>query len=464
VKLRFHGAARTVTGSCHILEANGARILLDCGLYQGKRKQSFERNRDFPFDPASIDAVVLSHAHIDHSGNIPTLVARGFRGPIWATSATEDLCDWMLPDSASIQERDVEYVNRKRARRGQRPFEPLYTVEEAERALARFRGIPYETEVEIARGVRLRFEDAGHILGSASCHLRIREGDRERVLVFTGDVGRNDRPILRDPKRPRRADVLICEGTYGDRLHEPTPDVETRLAQVIGETITRHGKVLIPAFSVGRTQRLVHDLHRLTKSNRIPPVPIYVDSPLAANVTEIFRAHPECYDADLKALSRHGDPFGFSRLTYIRDPEASKALNHLDVPCVIIAASGMCEGGRVLHHLKHIAPRRANTILIVGFMAPNTLGRRIADREPVFKVFGDEVRLEAEVETVSGLSAHADRDELLLYLSELERAPSRTFLVHGDEKPLETFAATLRERRFPRVDAPRAGEVFEIAG
>lgn len=462
MRIAFHGAARTVTGSCHLIEHDGTRILLDCGLYQGKRKESFERNRNFPFDPRSIVAVVLSHAHIDHSGNLPTLVAQGFHGPIWATAATMDLCGWMLRDSATIQERDVEHVNKKRAKRNQHLFEPLYTVEDAEHALARFRGIPYDTSVRVARGISLTFEDAGHILGSASCHLHIEEGGRDRVLVFTGDVGRSDRPILRDPRPPRRADVLISESTYGDRLHDPGPDVEARLEHVIGQAIGRGGKVLIPAFSVGRTQRLVHDLHQLTLAGRLPKVPIYVDSPLAVDVTEVFRDHPECYDAELTSFSRKADPFGFSRLTYVRDVEASKALNRLPGPCVIIAASGMCEGGRVLHHLKRVAPDPASTILIVGFMAVHTLGRRIAERAPVIKVFGDEYPLRAKVETISGLSAHADRDELLAYLGHLERPPEHTFLVHGEEDQSTALAASLRERGFPAVDVPAPGDRFEV--
>ncbi len=462
MRLRFHGAARTVTGSCHILEVNGETVLLDCGLFQGKRKEAFERNRRFPFDPSKIHNVVLSHAHIDHSGNLPSLMARGFRGRIVATRATHDLCKWMLRDSAHIQQKDVLYVNKKRRKRKQTPFEPLYSMEDAERAIEHFDGIPYDHDVTVAPGVSVRFEDAGHILGSASCHLRIEENGREHALLFTGDVGRVGRPILRDPVPPRRADLLISESTYGNRLHDAREDVAARLAEVVRRTFDRGGKVLIPAFSVGRTQRLVYHLHELFKDGTLPEVPIFVDSPLAANVTEVFRAHPECYDRDaMEFLKGAEDPLGFSRLTYVRDVAASKALNELRVPCVIIAASGMCEAGRVLHHLKRVAPDRRSTILIVGFMAEHTLGRRIADGVPEIKLYGETYKLRADVESISGLSAHADRDELIEYLGHLEKPPRASFLVHGEEEPAMELAERLGQRGFPRVDVPKPGEVFE---
>ena len=463
MKLQFLGAARTVTGSCHLLEANGAKILLDCGLFQGRRKESFERNRNFTFEPIGIHNVVLSHAHIDHCGNLPRLVAAGFRGRIFCTAATHELCEWMLRDAAHIQEKDVEYVNRRRRKKGQKLFEPLYTREDAERALQHFESIPYEHEVTVGPGVRMQFRDAGHILGSASCHVRVDEPGGDRLVVFTGDVGRSNRPILRDPVPPLRADVLISESTYGDRLHERQEDVQAGLRDVVRETYERGGKVLIPAFSVGRTQRLVYHLHDLFKERELPPLPIYVDSPLSANVTRVFRAHPECYDREaLRFLEGQEDPFGFSRLTYVRDVTASKALNELRVPCIIIAASGMCEAGRVLHHLKVIAPDRQSTILIVGFMAKHTLGRRITERVETIRIYGDEYPLQARVETIGGLSAHADRDELLAFLGHLEKPPARTFLVHGEEKQSLAFAEHLREKGFPRVDVPEPGQHFEV--
>lgn len=464
MKLQFLGAARTVTGSCHLLQVGTKKILLDCGLVQGKRKESFERNRSLGLVPSEIHAVILSHSHIDHSGNLPTLVAQGFRGRIFATRATVDLCEWMLRDAAYIQEKDVEYVNKKRRRQGKRPFEPLYRMEDAERTLERMHGIDYREEVQVAPGVRLSFRDAGHILGSASCHLTIRGADGQDVrLVYTGDVGRKSQPILRDPVPPQQADVLICESTYGDRLHEPPQDVQQRLADVAEKTWKRGGKLLIPAFSVGRTQRLVYDLHELFDQGRLSPVPIFVDSPLATNVTQVFREHPECYDHEaLHFVEGHRDPFGFRRITFIRDVAASKALNALDQPCIIISASGMCEAGRVLHHLKRVAPDPRATILIVGFMAQHTLGRRIQERVESIRLYGEEYELRAHVESIGGLSAHADRDELLAYLGQLSPLPRRTFVVHGEEEQSLAFADRLRETGFPDVHVPRLEETIDL--
>ncbi len=463
MKITFLGAARTVTGSCHLVEVNGQRVLLDCGLRQGKRKESFEANRQFAFDPRSIDAVVLSHAHIDHCGNLPRLVAGGFRGPIWATKATRGLCEWMLRDSAHIQERDVVHVNKRRRERGQRPFEPLYRAADAEKALSQMRGQPYDRRFEAARGIEVTFRDAGHILGSASCHLRVQDAGQEREIVFTGDVGRVARPIIRAPLPPRRAEILICESTYGNRLHPPEADVRERLAEVVQETHSRGGRVLIPAFSVGRTQHLVYHLHNLFEAGRLPSMPIFVDSPLAANATDVYRDHPECYDEETLAfLKRDDDPFGFHRLTFIRDVEASKALNTLNVPMVLISASGMCEAGRVLHHLKRTAPDPRSTILVAGFMAQHTLGRRIVEGQSPIKIFGAEYELEARVESLRGLSGHADRDELLQYLDHLEEPPARTFLVHGEEEPAEAFAEALRERGYPSVDVPNPGQSYDV--
>jgi metallo-beta-lactamase family protein len=463
MKLHFHGAARTVTGSMHRLDVNGVQLLLDCGLYQGKRKLAFERNRCYPFRPADIHNVVLSHAHIDHSGNLPQLVKDGFRGRIVCTHATQDLCEWMLRDSAHIQEKDVEYVNKKRKRAGETPFEPLYTIADAERCLEHFEGVPYDHEVRVAPGVKLHFEDAGHMLGSGVVHLDITEGSRRVKLVFTGDVGRTHTPILRDPVPPTEAEVLISESTYGDRLHERDVDIKTHLQELLAATYARGGKVLVPAFSVGRTQNVVYYLHQLVSAGALPAMPVFVDSPLSANATDVFRAHPECYDAEaLRFLERGKDPFGFNRLTYIRDVEASKALNDLKIPAVIISASGMMESGRVLHHLKRLAPDARNTILIVGYQAENTLGRRIAERVPAIRLFGEEFRLRAEVREVPGLSGHADRDELTSFLEHLHTPPRHTFLVHGEEAQALEFAEHLRGKGFPRVEVPFPGQSFEV--
>jgi metallo-beta-lactamase family protein len=369
----------------------------------------------------------------------------------------------MLRDSAYIQEKDVAYVNKRRKRRGQRAFEPLYTRADAEKALSQFRGVPYDEACDLFPGVRLTFEDAGHILGSASCHLDIDEEGKSRKLVFTGDVGRDKRPIIRDPVPPKEADILISESTYGDRLHQADEDVRARLLEVVRDAFGRGGKVLIPAFSVGRTQHLVYHLHCLVESGDLPPMPIFVDSPLAANVTEVYRSNPECYDAETREfLAREDDPFGFHRLTFVRDVAASKALVALQSPAIIISASGMCEAGRVIHHLKTIAPDKKSTILIVGYMAPHTLGRRIVEGAQTLRLFGVDHDLAARVEIIGGLSGHADRDELLEHLSHLRNPPERCFLVHGDEKPAESLASALRKNGFPSVEVPGPGDSFEL--
>ncbi|HVR72704.1 MAG TPA: MBL fold metallo-hydrolase [Planctomycetota bacterium] len=462
--LQFHGAARTVTGSMHIVKVNGVNLVLDCGLYQGKRKLAFERNRTFPIPPGEVHNVILSHAHIDHSGNLPRFARGGFRGRIICTQATRDLCEWMLRDSAHIQVKDVEHVNKIRGKNRLTLFEPLYTLEDAEECLELFEGIPYDHEVTVAPGVKLIFRDAGHMLGSAITHLEVSEAGRTTRLVFTGDVGRRNVPILRDPVPPVEAHVLISESTYGDRLHETPGDVKAKLRDVVTSTHARGGKILVPAFSVGRTQTLVYYLNLLYMERAVPPMPVFVDSPLSTNVTDVFRAHPECYDVEtLGFLEDRLDPFGFSRLTYIRDVEASKALNDLRTPCIIISASGMMESGRVLHHLKNLAPDGRNTILIVGFMAEHTLGRRVVERPPAIKVFGEEYPLRAQVAEVSGLSGHADRDELTKFFGRLETPPRHTFLVHGEEPQARSFAEHLRRRGFPSVEVPEPGARYTVS-
>ncbi len=462
MKLQFLGAARTVTGSMHLLEVNGRRLLLDCGLYQGRRKEAFEKNRKLLFDSKDIHSVVLSHAHIDHSGNLPRLT-RDFRGPIFCTAATRDLCEFMLRDSAHIQERDVEKVNRKRARQGKNLFEPLYTMGDAELCLEQFEGLPYNYSFEAAPGVRAEFHEAGHILGSAWVELEITEGPRVLRLAFTGDLGRDDLPIIRDPEPITAADILLCESTYGDRLHGQKGDLSRELEEVIARTFDRRGKILIPAFSVGRTQTVVYHLHKLFDAGKLPPVPIFVDSPLSANVTDVFRLHPECYDAEAaKFLSRKLDPFGFKRLRYIRTADESKTLNDRPGPFITISASGMCESGRILHHLRHVAPHRENTILLVGFMAEHTLGRRIQDGVETFRVYGEEYPLRAEVKAISGFSGHADRDEILNFLEKLRAPPQRTFIIHGEVDQAEGLARHLGKRGHRRVEIPKPGEKFSI--
>jgi metallo-beta-lactamase family protein len=465
MEIHFLGAAQTVTGSQHLISINGSRILLECGLFQGKRRESFERNRDLPFVAADVDVLILSHAHIDHSGNIPNLVRSGFRGSIYCTFATRDLCSAMLRDSAYIQERDVEYANKKRARKGEPPVEPIYTQADAIASLEHFVSVGYDRPVIVAPGVQCTFLDAGHILGSAVVLLEIEERGQRTRLLFSGDLGRNDMPILRDPSPAPPADVLLIESTYGDRLHPPHEEAEQRLLRLITETYAQGGKVIVPAFSVGRTQELVYSLHQLARDHALPDVPIYVDSPLAVNVTEIFRLHPECYDEELRefmAESRPPDPFGFSRLRYVRNVEDSKAINRLEGPAVIISASGMCEAGRIQHHLKHNVGDPRNTILIVSWQAPYTLGRRLVERQRTVKIFGEEYPLRARVEKINGYSAHADQQGLLDWARPILPGVRHAFVVHGDPDPAQTLGDRLSRLGARQVSVPKQGEVFQI--
>ncbi len=467
MQIHFLGAAQTVTGSQHLISVNGSRILLECGLFQGKRWEAFERNRDLPFDAASIDALVLSHAHIDHSGNIPNLVRNGFQGPIYATFATRDLCSAMLRDSAYIHEQDVAYVNKKRARKGEPPVEPIYTYDDAIASLEHFVSVGYDRTVPIAPGVRCTFLDAGHILGSAIVFLEIEEPGQKPVrLLFSGDLGRDEMPILRDPIPAPEADVLIIESTYGDRLHKPHEEAKQKLLRLIGDAYDQGGKVVIPAFSVGRTQEIVYSLHRLASDGLLPDVPVFVDSPLAVNVTEVFRLHPECYDEELRDFmngDHHPDPFGFDRLRYIRNVEDSKTLNVLQGPAVIISASGMCEAGRIQHHLKHNITDPRNAVLIVSWQAPYTLGRRLVERQPVVKIFGEEFPLRARVETINGYSAHADRNGLLGWAQPIARGLRHAFVVHGDPDPAAALAEGLAQLGVRNVAVPERGDVFQVS-
>ncbi len=462
MKLRFMGAVRTVTGSMHLLTVNGSNILLDCGLFQGRRQEAFERNRNLPFQAGDVDVLILSHAHIDHSGNIPSLVKSGFQGNIFATFATRDLCAAMLRDSAHIQEQDVEYVNKKRARQGLPPVEPLYSTQDATGSLQYFIGVGYDRTFGVAPGVKATFHDAGHILGSAITVLDIEEDGRQCRLAFSGDLGRKNMPILRDPSPIHDVDYLIIESTYGNRQHESPAEAQAALRRVVAETYRRGGKVIIPAFSVGRTQEIVYTLHRLIETRQIPELPIFVDSPLSVNVTEVFRLHPECYDEETARFilsDRHPDPFGFKRLRYIRDVEDSKELHFLREPAIIISASGMCEAGRILHHLKNNIEDSRNTILIVGWQAPDTLGRKLVEHWEKVRIFGEEYQVKAEVEVINGYSAHADRGELLDYVRPLHSGRlKQVFVVHGEEEASLALADGLRELGVPDVVVPEPME------
>lgn len=461
MQIQFWGAARTVTGSMHLLTINGRRLLLDCGLYQGKRDLANERNANLPFDPKSIDAVVLSHAHMDHSGVLPVLTKNGFEGHIYCTSATRDLAGVMLRDSANIQENDAAYLNKRNLDQGRPLVKPIYTEPDATHALKHFVVYEYHRPFEPLPGVRVTFRDAGHILGSAEVIIDYEENRKQRRLVFTGDLGRKHLPILRDPETVDRADVLITEGTYGGRRHAPIEDARDELAQIIAETYERKGIVIVPAFAVGRTQEIVYDLQRLVADNRIPQLPIYVDSPLAINVTEVFRLHPECYDDEIRAFINadpDGDAFGFSMLTYVRSTEKSKELNESQQPAVIIAASGMCEAGRVLHHLKHHIEDPRATILFVGYQAENTLGRKILDGQDPVRILGEEYRVRAQIKKLEGYSGHGDHDDLIGFAREMVKRPDKTFIVHAELDAAQALQAGLQKIGLQNVAVPDRGE------
>ena len=463
MEIEFAGAAREVTGSCHILRVNGKTVLLDCGMFQGRRSETREKNAALPIAVRDIDAVVLSHAHIDHAGRLPLLTAHGYANPIYCTAATRDLSAVMLADSAHIQEKDAEFL----ARRNKEAVPPLYGMRDATMAVDRMIGLPYDTTFDVVPGVRATFTDAGHILGSASVALDCEEGGVRKRIVFSGDVGRDGLPIIRDPNPPSGgADVVILESTYGNRDHPPVAGARDMLARVISETAARGGKVLVPSFSVGRTQELVYDLHILAREGRIPEIPIYIDSPLAIDATTVFAMHPEIFDRTEDLVQRVQDLFKFTQARYTREASESKALNTQNGPMVVIAASGMAEAGRILHHLAHGASDPRNTILIVGFQAEHTLGRRIVERAPMLRVFGEQIPLRARVEVLAGYSAHGDRTELQRWLDRVRdggavagpngrpaTVPS-VYLVHGEPDAQDAFAEQLRAAGYPSVIAP----------
>jgi metallo-beta-lactamase family protein len=464
MKITFWGAARTVTGSMHHVEAAGKRFLLDCGLYQGRRQEAFERNSHFPFPVASIDHVILSHAHIDHSGNLPTLVRNGYRGPIYTTPATIDLCLAMLADSAFLQQKDVEFCNRRREHRrsiGRDDSEctPLYTVEDAEKTYPLFQPVQLGEDKQLGDGLHYKTYDAGHMLGSTAIEL---EADGVR-LAFSGDVGRPGLPIIRDPEKLDPVDYLIMESTYGDRFHKKLEHVAERLAEIVNRTAGRGGKIIVPAFAVGRTQQLVLLLHELMDGHRIPSIPIFVDSPLALNATDVFRKHPECYDEETrKYLTEGQNPFGFNRLKYVREVNESKALNDLHGPFMVISASGMCEGGRILHHLRNNISDPRNTVLITGFQGEHTLGRKILEGQPEVPIFGEPVTVRAEVVSLDELSGHADQRELIEWMRPFARGLKKVFLVHGEPASGAALAQVITKEYGIEAVMPARGESFEL--
>jgi len=465
MEIHFHGAARTVTGSQHLLEVNGHKLLLECGLFQGHRADMYERNHHFAYSPDEIDGVILSHAHIDHSGNLPHLVKLGYQGPIFTTPATAHLGNIMLLDSGHIHESDAQYINKKRAKRGEPPIEPLYTQEDAAAVAPLFEMVHYQVDFEPVPGVVARFVDAGHILGSAAVILDVQEHGRSFRLWFSGDIGRRNLPIIRDPVLPYDADYLLMECTYGDRPHDDPQLAFEELRQVVSETIQRGGKVIIPAFAVGRTQELVYDLHQMLDNGDIPRIPVFVDSPLAVNASDIFRMHPEVFDAETKEFiknDQHHAALGFDLLTYTRSVEESKAINFVKGPAIIISASGMAETGRILHHLKNNIEDSKNTILIVSWQAPYTLGRRLAERGKRVKIFGEVYIRKAQVATISGLSAHAGQNFLVEYALASRTTLKKVILVHGESRGAEPLMEKLKSAGMSDIDFPDEHTTLEF--
>ena len=458
IRIKFCGGARTVTGSMHLVKTEQSRVLIDAGLFQGRRKDFYDINNYFIFPPDKINALVLSHAHIDHSGNIPNLVKHGMRAPIHTTSATVDLCRLMLPDSGHIQEEDIRFVNKINLRKGIPPVKPLYTKADAHNALEYFRGSYYEEPIKITPDINCTFYESGHVLGSA---IPVLETNGVR-LAYAVDLGRKNLPLLRNPVVPKDIDYLIIESTYGNRLHDPIETAKAKLAEVINRTIKRGGKVIIPSFAFERTQEVVYLLTDMFKQGTIPMVPIYVDSPLATNITLAFQQNIRYLDEETQnMMRRQQDPFGFSRIKYVRSTDESKRLNDDKQPMVILSASGMCEAGRILHHLKNNIENPNNTILVIGYMAENTLGKKIVERRPIVRIFGEDYHLRAEVVKINSFSAHADRDGLLEFIKQC--APKKKiFIVHGDLNQAEPFLEQLKGLGLPAY-LPAKNEEVELS-
>ena len=464
MRIQFLGATRTTTGSMYQLEVNGQRLLLECGLFQGKRGESIERNRNFPFDATKIDAAILSHAHIDHCGNFPNLSRQGFTGNIYSTFATRDLASIMLEDSAEIQRADAEFVSKKHAQKGLPPVEPLYSASDAEQAVRQFVAINYDRPMPVADGVTLTFRDAGHILGSAQVVLDVRENGRRFRYLFSGDVGRGHDEILRDPAPVENVDFLQVESTYGAREHTAKPQAVEDMAALVRQTLAHSGKVIIPSFSVGRTQQIVYVLHQLTLQDQMPRVPIFVDSPLSVNATEIFRLHPECFnESTYRFLREVANPFGMENLTYIREVAQSMKLNELKEPAIIISASGMAEAGRIRHHLKNHIGNPNNLILFIGYCAEHTLGAQILSGAKMVNIFGEPHEVRARVHSIDAFSGHADKHELLRYVQALDGNIKKIAVIHGEETQSLSFAETLRAAK-PKAEVfvPKNRQTLEV--
>ncbi|MBL8076189.1 MAG: MBL fold metallo-hydrolase [Nitrospira sp.] len=453
MKLSFYGAARSVTGSRHLLESPGFRLLFDCGMFQGRRQEAFRRNQDLGFDPKSLGAVLLSHAHIDHSGALPVLPGQGFSGKVYLTRASADLAGIMLEDSARVQESDCRYVNKQERRRGRTCVQPIYDADDVRKVLKRFEGARYGEQLKVAPRLTASFHDAGHILGSAAVRVKYTARGNSTTVLFSGDLGRSHMPILRDPEQPPACDVLILESTYGDRLHEQAGEEMKKKAQdLIEHARTHKSKIIVPAFAVGRTQELVMRIKELVGEGRVEPIQIYIDSPLAGKATEVFKRHPECYDEEtMKTFSSGGDVFASRYIHFVSSPEESKRLNAMRGPCIIISSSGMCEGGRIIHHLKHAIQDEANVIVFVGFQAEHTLGRKLVEGWDVVPIFGIPTKRRAQIVKFNGLSAHADRNDLLAYVRAINPLPSKVFVVHGEEKQALSLGAAIQAEH-PKID------------
>lgn len=464
MKVTFNGAARDVTGSQHYFEVNGSTFLLDCGLYQGHRVDTYRRNQNFHFDPKKLDAVILSHAHIDHCGDLPNLVKQGYGGPIYTTPATAALTAIMLKDSAHIQEADAEYVTKKNFRRGEPPVEPLYTVADAIAVEDHFRPIPYNQIFSPINGVQVHLEDAGHILGSAGIVLDVEEGNRKFRFQFSGDIGRKNLPLIEDPVYPTKVDYLMMECTYGDTPKPDPREYHEQLRQVVQRTFDRGGRVIVPSFALGRTQELIFAFNKMVSDGEISPFPVYVDSPLAVETTKVFESFPDYLDQDVKDFetSEKHPALAFKQLHLIESVEESKALNDMKGSMVIISASGMAENGRILHHLKNNIENPRNTILIVGWQAPDTLGRRLVEQQEVVRIFGQLYERRAEVVTINAFSAHAGQDTLLEYAEATKDTLKKLILVHGEKDAADAFKAKLAENGIRDVSYPDLYQTLEI--
>ncbi len=468
MKITFLGAARTVTGSCHMVETRNSRILVDCGLFQGRSKEDAMNEQPLPVKPSTIDYVLLTHAHIDHSGRIPWLYNNGFKGEVIAAKATVDLCHLLLPDSGHIQEFEAEWKNRKRMRAGREPIKPLYTLLEAKESLRLFRSVSFDEMIDLNKDIRVCYRNSGHMLGSAFIELWVRENGKETKIVFTGDMGNKNIPILKEPAILDEADYLVMESTYGDRLHADNRSKAEKFLDVVLETLDRGGNVIIPSFAVGRTQEIIYEINKNLskfgdKVNRLMNTPVYIDSPLAINATEVYRKNLQCYDEEARWYIENGDnPLDFPNLHFSRSAEESRELNKIKGGSIIISASGMCEAGRIKHHLKHNLWRKECTILFVGYQAEGTLGRKILNGAKKAHIFGEEISVNARIEMIDGYSGHADYAGLIDWMKNFRRIPKRVFLVHGEEGALYSLSGKIQEKYGLEPIIPSRGESFVI--